>query len=58
MSGGGEGEGDGESDDDGALRQLSRDQVRLPLVRSLCLAIVSPEQTLWTQWLPLAQRKA
>ena len=51
MSGGvegeGDGEGDGEDDDDGALRQLSQDQVRLPLVRSLYSAIVSPEQTLW-----------
>ena len=45
MSGGGEGEseGDGEGDDDGALIQLSQDQVRLPLVCSLCFAIVSPE---------------
>ena len=49
MSGGGEGEGEGdyEGDDDGAMRQLPQDQVRLPLVRSLYSAIVSPEQTLW-----------
>ena len=58
MSGWGEGEGDGEGDDYGALRQLSQDQVRLSLVRSLYSAIVSPEQTLWTQWLPPEQRKA
>ena len=57
MSGGGEGEAEGD-DEDGALRQLSQDQVRLPLVRSLYSAIVSPEQTLWPQWSPLGQRKA
>ena len=46
----GEGEGDGEDDeDDGAPRQLSQDQVRLHLVRSLYSAIVSPELTWWTQ---------
>ena len=54
--GGYDNEGDG--DDDGALRHLSQDQVRLSLVRSLYSAIVSPEQTLWTQWLPPEQRKA
>ena len=47
----GEGEGYGEGDDDGALRQLSQDQVIWPLVRSLCSAIVTSEQTLLTQWL-------
>ena len=51
----GRGEGD---DDDGALRQLSQDQVRLSLVRFLYSAIVSPEQTFWTEWSPLEQMKA
>ena len=50
------GEGESDGDDDGALRQLSQDQGRLPLVRSLYSPIVSPEQTLWTQWSPLGGR--
>ena len=54
MSGGGERDGD----DDVALRQLSQDQGRLPLVRSLYSPIVSPEQALWTQWSPFEQGKA
>ena len=60
MCGGGgecEGESDRDGDDDRALRQLSQDQVRLSLVRSLYSASVSPEQTLWTPWLLPAQRK-
>ena len=59
--GGGEGVGvvgGGEDDGEGDLRQLSQVQGRLPLVRSLYSAIVSPEQALWTQWSPTSQRKA
>ena len=40
---------DGEGDEGGTLRQLLQDRDRLSLVRSLCSAIVSPEQALWTQ---------
>ena len=48
--GGGDRVGDGEGDEGVVLKQLSQDQGRLSLVSSLCSAIVSPEQALWTQW--------